>query len=294
MDILYKYNNGNTIVTMYKDGTKVREYDDNVTPKPIFPESIDIKITDYCDMGCKYCHESSTTKGKHGDLDKLLEIIDVLPSGCEISIGGGNPLSHPNLISFLNRTKEKGIINNLTVNQGHLGVYFDTIKYLLENELIYGLGISVISNQWKYVQELTKLTDNIVFHVIAGVNDIGVIDRIKEFKPIPKILILGYKDWGFGVNWRTEEVDNNIWKWYVNLPHMIGKCIISFDNLAIEQLNVKRFFTKDKWDMFYMGDDFVFTMYIDAVKQEFSPTSRNPMRISFSETNLLDFFKNKC
>jgi len=29
-------------------------------------------------MGCKYCHESSTVNGKHGDLNKLLEVIAAL------------------------------------------------------------------------------------------------------------------------------------------------------------------------------------------------------------------------
>lgn len=60
MEILNQYINGNTLVTIYNDGTKIREY--NKDPQPEFPESIDLKITDYCDMGCPYCHESSTKK----------------------------------------------------------------------------------------------------------------------------------------------------------------------------------------------------------------------------------------
>lgn len=291
MDIITEYENGGTKVKIFNDGTKIREIV-NSTP-PLFPESIDIKITNYCDLGCAYCHESSTTEGKHGDLDKLLDILSCLPKGVECAYGGGNPLSHPNILDFFKKTKERGLINNLTVNQGHVGVYYKTLEYLIKNELVYGIGISITSNQWKYISKLLEISDNIVFHVIAGVNDVSVIDKLRELTPIPKVLILGYKDWGFGVNWRTKEVDDNMKKWYIYLPTMIGKCVLSFDNLGIEQLNIKRFFTKNKWDTFYMGDDFVYTMYIDAVKQEYSPTSRNPLRVKFEEKSLLDFFQNK-
>ena len=99
MEQIAQYKNGNTTVTIMNDGTKIREYEN--TAKIVHPESIDIKITDYCDMGCSYCHESSTTKGIHGDLNKLLEVISELPAGIELAIGGGNPLSHPNHVEFL-------------------------------------------------------------------------------------------------------------------------------------------------------------------------------------------------
>jgi hypothetical protein len=39
-----------------------------------------------------------------------------------------------------------------------------------------------------------------------------------------------------------------------------------------------------------MGGDFVFTMYIDAVEQQYAPTSRSTERISFDRFGLLDYF----
>jgi hypothetical protein len=66
---------------------------------------------------------------------------------------------------------------------------------------------------------------------------------------------------------------------------------VSFDNLGIEQLNVKRFFTGSGWNKFYMGNDFCFTMYIDAVKREFAPTSRSKFRKSFETHTLEEFFE---
>ena len=64
--VLHKYKNGNCRVTLYNDGTKIRVCTEKV-PSPVFPESIDFKITNYCDRGCKFCHESCTTKGKHAN-----------------------------------------------------------------------------------------------------------------------------------------------------------------------------------------------------------------------------------
>lgn len=288
MNQIAKYQNGNTTVTILSDGTKVREYEG--VANILHPESIDVKITDYCDMGCAYCHESSTTKGVHGDLGKLLKVISELPKGVELAIGGGNPLSHPNLIAFLRELKLKGIIANLTVNQGHLKTYQDMLIFLIEEDLVKGIGISITNNNFNHIKPLLNITDNVVYHLIAGVNDIEVVEKLMELGEC-KVLILGYKLFGFGVKYHSEEVDVNLKKWYKHLPKLIGKCTLSFDNLAIEQLKVKRLFTHKGWDKFYMGDDFCFTMYIDAVKQEFAPTSRSKNRKSFNEYSLINYFK---
>ena len=117
------YVNGSFLFSIDEDGTLVRDSMDELGIID-FPSSIDVKITNYCDMGCQYCHESSTVEGLHGDLDVLADALKALPKYVEIAIGGGNPLSHPNLIDFLEVMKKRGIICNLTVNQGHIFRYF--------------------------------------------------------------------------------------------------------------------------------------------------------------------------
>lgn len=282
------YQNGNTIVSILEDGTKIREYEG--LPEIVYPESIDVKITNYCDMGCLYCHEMSTKKGIHADLNQLFDVLYELPPGIELAIGGGNPLSHPDLIKFLQRLKEKGIIANITVNQGHLKKYQDLLISLIKEELVKGIGISITSNNYIFIKKLIKITDNIVYHLIAGVNKIEIVDELIQLGKC-KILVLGYKLFGFGINYYNHEILFELKKWHRNLHKLIGKCILSFDNLAIDQLKVKRLFTETGWNKFYMGDDFVFTMYIDAVKKQYAPTSRSNERKSFSEYSLLEFFK---
>lgn len=283
------YQNGNTTVTILEDGTKTRSWEG--IPKIVHPESIDVKITNFCDMNCSYCHESSTTKGVHGDLDLLITKINQLPAGVELALGGGNPLSHPNLIEFLIKLKHQGLIANITVNQGHLKIYQELITYLIKEDLIKGLGISITNNNFNYVKPFLELTKNVVYHVIAGVNSIEIIDKLMELGEC-KVLVLGYKKFGFGLNFYSSETEELIKIWKKKLPSYVGKCLLSFDNLAIEQLNVKRLFTDKGWEEFYMGDDFCFTMYIDAVKQEYAPTSRSNERVSFSSSELIDYFLN--
>lgn len=289
MENLAYYQNGNTTVTIKDDGTKIREYENH--PVIEHPESIDVKITDYCDMGCLYCHESSTTSGVHADLNILLEKLECLHAGVELALGGGNPLSHPDLIPFLVELKNRGIITNITINQGHLKPYFETIKKLILEDLVKGVGISVTNNNFNYIEPLLELTNNIVYHIIAGVNDVSIMDKLSKFDNC-KVLILGYKKFGFGINHYSEEVDLNIKKWFMYVPKYLGKCVMSFDNLAIEQLKIDRLFTEQGWNNFYMGDDFCFTMYIDAVKQQYAPTSRSSERSSFEKYNTLnEYFK---
>lgn len=291
---LVLYKNGNVDIQILTDGTKIRTYIDE--PIIEFPESIDVKITNYCDMNCLYCHEKSTIKGKHADLDTLYNVLEVLPKGVELAIGGGNPISHPDIIPFLTKLKEHGFIANLTINQGHLKPYFELIKYLIVNDLVKGIGISITSNNFKYIKKLSELSSNIVYHIIAGINYPSIIDDLQIIDTNCKVLILGYKKFGFGVDYYSSEVDKCLSIWRKRLHTYLTKCTISFDNLAIEQLNVKQLFTKEDWEQFYMGDDFTYTMYIDAIKQEYAPTSRsdNKYRRSFNEYNsLINYFKNE-
>ena len=99
MKMLGCYKNGNYLTTIWDDGTKVRETEEDEFI-PSFAENMDIKITDYCDMGCPYSHEGSSKNGKHADI-MTATFIDSLHPFQELAIGGGDITSHPDLIPFL-------------------------------------------------------------------------------------------------------------------------------------------------------------------------------------------------
>ena len=93
MKLLGSYINGNYHTAIYSDGTKIRETEDDEFIAD-FPENIDIKITNQCDMGCPMCHEDSKSDGKHGD-SMNAKFIDTLRPYTELAIGGGNAPCSP-------------------------------------------------------------------------------------------------------------------------------------------------------------------------------------------------------
>ena len=294
---LCSYKNGNVSVTLLKNGTKIREFNLESERKGIFPESIDIKITNYCDAGCRYCHEKSVKSGKHADLKKLENILSELKY-TELALGGGNPLSHPDLKEFLKWCKKNDFYASLTVNQIHIKENLNLLKELIESNLIYGLGISFISRNEEdmiLINELMNKTDNIVFHLINGINEVSdPVYLLSEINKPLKLLILGYKHYGRGINYYSESVKNKMNKWKEYITHIISSgnlmlfSVLSFDNLAIEQFEIKKLMKKEDFDSFYQGDEFTCSMYIDAVEQKFSVNSRNEITTDYM--NIKEYF----
>ena len=111
------------------------------------------------------------------------------------------------------------------------------------------------------------------------------------------MLILGYKQLRrgndyFSVNQKAIYQKHN---WLVrNLPDIINRFnTVSFDNLAIEQLDVQRLLTKEEWDEFYMGDDGTMTYYIDMVEQKFSKSSTASFEQRYDLLDSVDEMFNK-
>lgn len=298
MNLIGSYKNGNYNVHIFEDGTKVRENKLDFF-KPEFPESFDLKITNRCDRGCLYCHENSIVNGKHGDILNL-PFIDSMHPYTEIAIGGGNPLEHPDLYKFLELCKEKQFIPSMTVNQFHFMKYKEYLKALCDEKLIYGLGISLTNVHERDFIKSVKEFPNAVIHVINGIVSIEELEHLS--KNNLKILILGYKMFRRGESYykhfNTDTIDNDInkkkVKLYVKLPEIIHEGwfrVVSFDNLAITQLNPERSLEKDEWNEFYLGDDGFATMYIDAVEGKFARSSTSPLDKRYDITsNITDMF----
>ena len=53
------YRNGNVLVRICEDGTKYRFTPEGSVAAPEFPESIDLKITGFCEENCPMCHENA-------------------------------------------------------------------------------------------------------------------------------------------------------------------------------------------------------------------------------------------
>ena len=298
MKEIVNYKNGNVQIQLFEDGTRVMEYDETQPVVFDFPTSMDIKITNYCDGTCEFCHEKSNKKGKHADWVALLDILDSLPGGQEIAIGGGNPLDHPKLALILYNCKQKNFLPSLTVNFQHLNSHFDKLNLLIREKLIYGLGISIPTNGIQKFTEDEKYFlqyPHTVAHLIIGLHKPDIINDLRNTFGLKKFLLLGYKEFGRGIQYYkkfSSDIENNIQIWNKNVIQILmGNNIISFDNLSIEQLDMQKKLPKEIWEKNYQFDDFTSTMYIDAVEQVFAPTSRSDERVKWSEITLLDYFR---
>lgn len=291
-EVIGAYQNGNYTVRILSDGTKIRQTDDDKFI-PDRPESFDILLTKSCDMNCSYCHEAATPDGKHGEIMDANFMRYIKPY-TELAIGGGNVLEHPDFIPFLELCKEKKLIPSITLHQEHFMKNLDLLSDLRDRKLIYGLGVSLVYPTDEFVNAVREFP-NAVIHIIAGIVSKTSLEKL--YSRGLKLLILGYKQFRKGKTHYKSSVDTQVRidcgiNWLKdNIKDIISKFdVVSFDNLAIKQLDIKSIMSPEEWDQFYMGDDGQFTMYIDTVNKEFAVSSTSKKRYPYTDETMEEMF----
>lgn len=277
----HQYWNGNGYCEINKkNGTMITTVLTDEEFKPDFPLNIDMNISTVCTNGCPFCYEGCSANGKHADIKKYINdknsFLYSIHEGTELALNGNEPL-HPDLELLLKFCKERNILANLTVNENTLILHKSKIKCFLEEGLIHGIGISPTKYSYEMI-EFCRDYPTAVIHTIAGITSPEQYECIKD-KGL-KILILGYKTFGRGIQYSNKydnEIINNINILRDNCLDMIKHFkLVSFDNLAIEQLNVKNKLNEKDWSKFYRGDDGHHTFYVDLVEEKFAKNSIQP------------------
>ena len=273
---------------IYKNGTYTVIIQDTGTKKYIgqefiadFPDSLDLKITEQCMHGCPFCHENSTKTGKHGDLDQLVLKLKGLPRGVELAIGGGNALLHPGLMEFLRKIKDhfnvavtvhwKDITNKETR---------DILNEIYQKDYVNSIGISLADINMKTIStkkdvfNITRENEvalfssmKTVFHVIPGVTPFEVFKKILfDSFAFSKVLVLGFKQFGRAKDKELPLEEFKKWRECIqSYNQKAGSFLkmhktIAFDNLALEQLDIKNIFPEEIWSECYMGEEFTHSM----------------------------------
>ena len=280
MEKIGSYVNGNTIVVMYNNGTKERYIKDGEDPHPVFPESMDVKITNMCNAGCPMCAECSTPDGAHANLLHN-PLLDSVQPYTELAIGGGNPLEHPELFEFLKNMKRQHVICNLTVNQKHFLENLGFLHVLTDYGYIHGLGVSIPEAPSYYALDKLGYFPNAVVHTIAGYTPVETYEQLADHNL--NLLILGFKNKGHGedmvhrhfatIMHKTIELEQ-----YLREGNYRRYKAVAFDNAAVDQLRCKEWMPVDAFEQFYMGGDGEFTMYLDLVKNEYAKSSTHPTK----------------
>lgn len=283
------YKNGNYVVLVSESGTKTRlMLNEEEAFLPSFAENCDVKITEKCSQDCPYCYEGCTKEGKHADILNQNWIYNLHPY-TELALNG-NDMDHPDLINFLIELKKQKVFANITVNQNQLHNNLSLLKDLQKRKLLWGIGVSFIKITPDFLRELEQL-DNVIVHVVAGLitpEELEELHTLSHKKM--KILILGYKNKGRGRNF-LEEKSSTIYKRIGFLKNNITKLInldnfasISFDNLAIKQLEIRKEYPDKEWSKYYMGDDGNYTFYIDMVNKKYSKNSLSQQTFDLLDT----------
>lgn len=289
--MIFMYKNGNSFTSINSnDGTKERfTFDDDFNLE--FPETLDICCTKKCSAGCPFCYESCTPNGKHADIMNA-KFIDTLRPYTEVALQL-NDLTHPDLIVFLEKIRGKNIFSNITINQIHFEQKENFIHQLVDKDLIKGIGISLRKPTPEFISKVKKFP-NAVIHTINGILSASDIEAMRDQGL--KLLILGYKNLGRGTDYLKEnEINIKARQKYLydvleTLPNHFK--VVSFDNLALEQLDVKRIVPADKWDEIYLGDEGSCSMFIDLVTGKFGVSSLCKEDEMFPITdNIVDMFK---
>lgn len=234
------------------------------------------------------CYEGCTKDGLHGRVD--YPFIDTLHAGTELAING-NDMDHPQLDEFLHKLQEKGIITNVTVNKAQFLANREMIMKYQKEGLLHGIGISANSFDEDFIKVIEE-TPNSVIHTIAGICTLENYKRL--FGRRVKVLVLGYKTRGRGVEYKEKlgaDIQKNIDEVNNSLKEIAENVIVlSFDNLAIEQLSNVRTVAGKDWETIYMGDDGNYTFYIDLVAGTFAKNSCIDERFPIGDKSMDEMF----
>lgn len=299
-----RYQNGNATISIDTDGTRVIQYPSNEQLKLEYPLNIDIRLSNRCPLGfnpktgkavCTFCHESARTDGVVCDIERLKNILDTqLPKDFAIELAVGVNEMLPEIADFFAWATQRGFIINATVNQLTVSSNRQSTQYvtqLIQDGNIKGLGLSFrnVETFNKVPKEIIEY-NNTVVHVIAGIDNIEEVKKLAGLG-VKKMLVLGEKEFGFNVDsfHNVERIQNRkIWLWKINELFKLFD-VVSFDNLALEQLKIKRFFLDEKdWNTTYQGEH---SFYINAVDGYFAPSSRSYYKVGFDEATIQSFFK---
>lgn len=282
-----QYTNGNSSITLEEDGTRIIEFDGELQLE--FPLNIDIRVSTECSFAdniCKdFCHESAVRKGKDCNYEELKSKLVGLPKGIELAIGCNRFTTE--LYNFLSWCYDQEYVCNLTINQGHIKRDSLNLAAAINDGYVKGIGISYRSSLKWDIPEFILNYPNTVFHVISGIDTFEEVMSLKD-RGVKKILILGEKDFGYNAS-KVDLTSLNHKQWYWWVGKLFKEfSVVSFDNLALQQLNLKRFFNDENWTKFNQGE---YSFYIDAVKETFAPSSRSADRKDWKEYTIQQYFQ---
>jgi hypothetical protein len=250
------------------------DFNDNNFEVPIkatFPELVDLKITDFCTFGCKFCYQDSGPKGEHASLSEIANIAyDLKKIGTfEVVLGGGEPTFHPNFVEILE------VFSNCHINVSFTTKSLSWIKDGSWKEISkYAKTFAYSVTHKKDVDELAALLKaeecnmDAVVHVALGTIDRLAFEDICEAANYHnlRLTLLGYKATGRGSTFKPRNYD---W-WIEVVKDSYNRWGFSIDTALAKEFENK---LDDVHPTLYDVDEGKYSCYIDAVNDKMSASS---------------------
>lgn len=293
-----KYINGNALIYYTGNGNRVIQYSGELDLD--YPLNIDIRFSKSCSLGekckakkgyCSHCKDVANAKGSDANTDSLEEVLTELPSGMEITLISNNVTE--NLIEFVEWCNAHNFLVNLNINQFHVSPFKSKLVKLLRKELINSILIPVRDvESFNKLPKAIKDNESTVAVLHLGVNKPEDIESLN----VRSIIVKGHIGEGRGVVDPSDEAEANIarWRWYIgdNLNKFLLEKLavkeIVFDNLALDQVRIDRFFKGDKWKMFYRNNE---SVYIDGVKETIAKDSKSAVIFPMNLYSIGKFYR---
>lgn len=183
----------------------------NAYTKSTLPELVDMKITDHCGWGCKFCYQGSTNEGQHADYDVLTAAIDAFAQAgvFEIAVGGGEPVTHPRFADLLTHAASKKVTLNFTTYGVDWAAQGNPIVEAMKaTGWAGGIGVSVhalkdldkVDLLAKTLRDLGVYRAQVMAQTVVGVLPMAATHAIVEASIAADrpVLLLGYKTTGRG------------------------------------------------------------------------------------------------
>lgn len=255
-----------------------------------FPELVDLKISDYCTLGCPFCYQNSTARGKHADLSYLFRVVDDLAKlgTFEIAIGGGEPLQFPQMLELVTYIHSKGIVPNFTTK---------LYRGLAENSQLFdyigGVAMSVanVEDTRRAIEACFSLPsvqqNKVSFQIPVGAQTKAefceIIRMIGESTlPSQRVTLLGYKQVGRGPNTTYHSFEDSLreafqeertgWMdsiyWADSYPRIRIGIDTQLAAMGSDIIDMCR-----NPDLMVMRKEGLLSCYIDGVSQTIAPSS---------------------
>lgn len=263
----------------FATGTKVRfSFDDlAITPtKSSVPELVDLKITNYCTMGCKFCYQDSTAEGTHAPYNEITSILYSLSSFevYECAVGGGEPTEHPEFSQIIDYAHYLNIVPNFTTKT------LDWLKKPWAKDVLSkvgGFAYSVTTHKQvaKFAETMKKYDykKRLYIHYVLGSTTLAEYKKILEecYKNGVQVTILGYKTNGRGNSFTVYPHS----KWLDVIKELRNNKIyirVGIDTAVVQQFERTILLSGIPEQVYHISEG-KFSCYIDAVTKTIAPSS---------------------